>query len=384
VDSPSFAYLFRFEERDESSSSSSPLPPRVVICGGKGGVGKTTTASSLAVSLAAQGHNVAIISTDPAHSLGDCLDMPSLGQNGGQLADCSLVGVPGNTGDGSLSAMEIDAASAIQQFKDVVNSLVGRGADGDDRGDGGGSGSGGTLGNALRDLEGIFDTLPAGTDEVVALAKIVSLVRKGGFDRIVLDTAPTGHTLRMLSTPGFLAELIDRLLAIADKINSNAAVRFFLSARRDGSLEEAAVQAKSELLKFQLQMYELEDTFSDADRTEFLIVTIATELAARESIRLLNDLTFESPDWPIKVRNVVVNQVLSEDDSSAQDFLSHVAKSQKSSIEELERSTESLAIRITKAPYLDTEPRGVYGLKILADELLPQAQRDAAVVEATA
>jgi arsenite-transporting ATPase len=310
--------------------------------------------------------------------------MPSLGQNGGQLADCSLVGVPGNTGDGSLSAMEIDAASAIQQFKDVVNSLVGRGADGDDRGDGGGSGSGGTLGNALRDLEGIFDTLPAGTDEVVALAKIVSLVRKGGFDRIVLDTAPTGHTLRMLSTPGFLAELIDRLLAIADKINSNAAVRFFLSARRDGSLEEAAVQAKSELLKFQLQMYELEDTFSDADRTEFLIVTIATELAARESIRLLNDLTFESPDWPIKVRNVVVNQVLSEDDSSAQDFLSHVAKSQKSSIEELERSTESLAVRITKAPYLDTEPRGVYGLKILSDELLPQGQRDAAVVEATA
>ena len=57
--------------------------------------------------------------------------------------------------------------------------------------------------------------MPAGTDEVVALAKIVNLVKKGGFDRIVLDTAPTGHTLRMLSTPGFLADLIERLLRMS-------------------------------------------------------------------------------------------------------------------------------------------------------------------------
>ena len=120
-------------------------------------------------------------------------------------------------------------------------------------------------------------------------------------------------------------------------------------------------------------MYDLEDMFSDAAMTEFVVVTVATELAARESIRLLNDLTFEAPDMPIKVRNVVINQVLDDDDDGAKVFLDHIAQSQSGSIDELERtisSTSTIPIRITKARYLDTEPRGVFGLKVFADELL--------------
>ena len=202
--------------------------------------------------------------------------------------------------------------------------------------------------NTLRELEQVFDTLPAGTDEVVALAQVVNLVKKGGFDRIVLDTAPTGHTLRMLSTPGFLAELIDRLLGIAQKINSNAAVKLLIAtaARSSGvggasssdDMEAAGAAAKSKLLSFQLQMYDLEDMFANPDQTEFLIVTVPTELAVRESVRLLNDLTYEAPDMPIKVRNVVVNQVLTDDGSDIQTFVSHVRDSQAASIRELEQA----------------------------------------------
>ena len=230
--------------------------------------------------------------------------------------------------------------------------------------------------NALQGLEEVFDTLPAGTDEVVALAKIVALVKKGNYDRIVLDTAPTGHTLRMLSTPAFLAELIDRLLAIAEKVNSNSMVKMLVASGGNAEkMETAASAAKSQLLSFQLQMYDLEDMFADAELTEFVIVTVATELAARESIRLLNDLTFEDPDMPVKVRNLVVNQVLSDNDSDAELFLQHVAATQQSSIQTLEHalSLQEHPPRITTAQYLDTEPRGVFGLKVFASELLSES-----------
>ncbi|KAG7353453.1 anion-transporting ATPase-like domain containing protein [Nitzschia inconspicua] len=349
VNNPNFSHLMEEGRADDC---------KVLICGGKGGVGKTTTSSSLAVSMAAKWHNVALISTDPAHSLGDAIDMNLAG---GNLVDCPLVGVPPSMG--SLSVLEVDPSQSINQFKGVVDKLIGGGDDESNSG----------VRNTLKELEEVFDTLPAGTDEVVALAKVINLVKKGGYDRIVIDTAPTGHTLRMLSTPGFLAELIDRLLAIADKVNSNAAVKLLVAgSAKSEELETAAITAKSTLLSFQMQMYDLEDLFSDPYQTEFIIVTVPTELAVRESTRLLNDLTFEAPDMPIKVRNVVVNQVLKDDGSDAQTFLSHVHDGQMTSIEELRSATCHMSSPpcVTTVPYIDTEPRGVFGLNILADALL--------------
>jgi arsenite/tail-anchored protein-transporting ATPase len=310
--------------------------------------------------MAAKGHNVALISTDPAHSLGDAVEMDL---QGGNLIDCPLIGVPPS--EGSLSVLEVDPSKSISQFKGLVNKLIGGNSDDD------ASSSG--IRNTLKELEEVFDTLPAGTDEVVALAKVINLVKKGDFDRIVIDTAPTGHTLRMLSTPGFLAELIERLLIISDKVNSNAAVRLLVaSSARSEDLETATATAKSTLLSFQLQMYDLEDLFADPYQTEFIIVTIPTELAIRESTRLLNDLTFESPDMPIKVRNVVANQVLKDDGSDAKTYLSHVHDGQMTSIKDLRSVTSDMSKppRLTLVPYIDTEPRGVFGLNILAEELL--------------
>ena len=334
----------------------------IAVANQKGGVGKTTTSSSLAVSMATKGHKVALISTDPAHSVGDALDMDF---KGGKLTDVPLIGVPPT--DGSLSVMEIDPSAALSQFKGVIDQLVG--------GETTGSSSDAALRNTLKDVQEVFSTLPAGTDEVVALAKIVNLVKKGGFDRIVLDTAPTGHTLRMLSTPGFLAELIDRILLISDKINSNSAVKLLIgSSGRSEEIATAVSTAKSTLLSFQLQMYDLEDLFADADQTEFLIVTVPTELAVRESTRLLNDLTFGSPDMPIKCRHIVANQVLGQDGSDARSFLGHLSKTQATSVRDLEQylSLGRSEVEVTKINYLDTEPRGVFGLKVLASELIKE------------
>lgn len=177
----------------------------------------------------------------------------------------------------------------------------------------------------------------------------------------------------MLSTPSFLAELIERLLKISDKIRSNVAMSMFLaSAARSQQWEEKAAQARSALLNFQFQMYDLEDLFANAEQTEFMIVTVPTELAVRESMRLLNDLTFESPELPIKVRNIVANQIL--EDNNVPVFLDHVRTSQQKSIETLKQAVEtnSYSPELTFVPYLDTEPRGVFGLKVLADALLKE------------
>lgn len=150
------------------------------------------------------------------------------------------------------------------------------------------------------------------------------------------------------------------------------------SAAGGQDLETKAQAARQALLSFQFQMYDLEDLFSNAQQTEFLIVTVPTELAVRESVRLLNDLTFESADLPIKVRNVVANQILSEDGSDVSMFLDRVARGQRLSIEELKSaaSGRSVPMEITRVPYLDTEPRGVFGLKALAEELLKEEEEE--------
>ena len=92
---------------------------------------------------------VALISTDPAHSLGDAIDMDF---SGGDLIDCPLIGVPGATGEGSLSVMEIDPSNALGQFKGVVNKLIGKTGETSSQG-------GNDLKATLQDLEGILEDL---------------------------------------------------------------------------------------------------------------------------------------------------------------------------------------------------------------------------------
>ena len=102
-------------------------------------------------------------------------------------------------------------------------------------------------------------------------------------------------------------------------------------------------------------MYDLEDLLGNAALTEFLIVTVPTELAIRESMRLLNDLTFD--EMPIKVRNVVVNQV-SDHQETAGAFLSHVAHRQQASITDLEQfSAGRLSPNLSLGPLQGLSPR---------------------------
>jgi anion-transporting ArsA/GET3 family ATPase len=92
--------------------------------------------------------------------------------------------------------------------------------------------------------------------------------------------------------------------------------------------------------------------------------------------RLLNDLTLEAPDMPIKVRNIVVNQVLKDDGSDIETFVSHISDGQESAISDLTEAMQGMVSPpgISKIPYLDVEPREVYALKSFGDLLVSEGR----------
>ena len=182
---------------------------RFILVGGKGGVGKTTSSSALAVACAERGHNTLIVSTDPAHSLGDALDI--------DLSSGEVARIEGIAG-ASLYAVEVKVDEAVLEFKRLVSGLA--------AGESGGGGSSTDIG--IADFADVFDVVPPGVDELIALAKIVALARSDSyglhFDRVIVDTAPTGHTLRLLTFPEFLDRFIERLLILKDRFRGAANV----------------------------------------------------------------------------------------------------------------------------------------------------------------
>ncbi|MCB4824433.1 arsenical pump-driving ATPase [Roseicella aerolata] len=165
---------------------SSPLPawlrdpPRQLFFTGKGGVGKTSLACATAITLAEAGRRVLLVSTDPASNLDEMLGQP--------LTDAPrpIPGVPG------LSALNIDPEAAAEAYRRRVLDQFGPQAGAEERA------------TVREQLSG------ACTTEIAAFDEFAGLLAGGaeGFDHVIFDTAPTGHTLRLLSLPkawtGFL------------------------------------------------------------------------------------------------------------------------------------------------------------------------------------
>ncbi|MGH3624321.1 MAG: ArsA family ATPase, partial [Sciscionella sp.] len=154
-----------------------------LIFTGKGGVGKTTVAAATAIHLADRGVRTLVISTDPAHSLGDCLRIP-LGSRPREVAE-------------NLAAMELDTREEMAlRFGDVREVLM-----------------------KQMSRQGVTTALAEeivnfpGADELFGLLKLAEVKASGEFDAVVVDTAPTGNTLRFLHFPEFLSP-VRRALAI--------------------------------------------------------------------------------------------------------------------------------------------------------------------------
>src|SRR5438067_1076640 len=176
-----------------------PLLPasRYLFFGGKGGVGKTTAATSAALHLLKNleaGEQILLFSTDPAHSLSDSL--------GKKIGD-RLIEVA-RRGGARLFAYEMDAGAALEKFKvkhrAVLSEIAERGTLLDES-----------------DINELLNLSLPGMDEVMALFELSELDRASNFARIVVDTAPSGHTTRMLRLPEVFGQMISALDRMSDK-----------------------------------------------------------------------------------------------------------------------------------------------------------------------
>ncbi|MFL5821133.1 MAG: ArsA family ATPase [Solirubrobacteraceae bacterium] len=164
---------------------------RVCVCGGSGGVGKTTTAAAIAMGMAARGARVAVVTIDPARRLADSLGLETLG-NEPRLVEPQRFGEAGVEMRGELWAMMLDAK---RTFDEVIERLA---PDASTREE--------ILANRI--YQQLSDAV-AGSQEYTAMSKLYDLHREGGFDLLVLDTPPSRNALDFLDAPDRLTRFLE-------------------------------------------------------------------------------------------------------------------------------------------------------------------------------
>jgi arsenite-transporting ATPase len=239
-----------------------PSRLRVVLLGGKGGVGKTSAAVVVADALARAGRRrVLLLSADPAHSLADALDAP--------VGD-RAVPVRGARG---VSARELDASAAHARRRDLYR----RGAEALFDAIGRGTAVDSSLDRAA--ARELFDLAPPGIDELFAVLAVTDALRasrgkRRAHDVVVLDTAPTGHALRLLAMPELALEWARSFMAVLLKYRQVAGL---------GRLAEELLAAARDLRALAALLH------AEAG-TAFVAVTRPGALPRLETVRLVGRL----------------------------------------------------------------------------------------------
>ena len=247
-------------------------PPelQLLIFGGKGGVGKTTCATAAALRLAARSpqSSFLLVSTDPAHSLAD------------SLADL----VP----PGNLKVLELDPQEYLLDFKNKHNDKLREIA------------SRGTFLNN-EEINRFLDLSLPGLDELMAFLEISAWVEKRVYDCIIVDTAPSGHTLRLLTMPEFLRKWVAMLATLLAK---HRCMKWAFARSRDRDDLDAFLDELTSSVE------QMEAILQDSARCSFVPVMLAEVMSLRETVAIVR----EADRLKLPIDDIIVNKLHPESD----------------------------------------------------------------------
>lgn len=301
------------------------------MIGGKGGVGKTTCSAALAYHFARSGHKTLLISSDPTPSLSDIFET-GIGDE-----EKRVEGVP------NLFGLEISSEVILRRWKE-------------------------RFGPEIHEVLSAFSSLDydfvdyiggaPGIEEEYMLNSILELVESGKYGRVIWDTAPAGHTLRLLRLPQMFLNHLE------------AAARFYMNLY--GAFEKISStvrlkKSKRTLLQIIEGWRELSqkvlDFIRDHERTGYIIVTIAEALGVRLTDRVLKDLG----EFQLSVDHLIVNNLVEEADC---EFHRRRRAMQRRYLENL-RQNYGARMNLIELPLLPYEVKGIQGIAHVADLLFP-------------
>lgn len=306
---------------------------KMLLFGGKGGVGKTTCAASTSV-FAAENLNkkVLVISTDPAHSLGD-----SLGQvlTPGEVTKVNDVK--------NLWALEISPEMEQSQVSNMLSMIPQEDF---------------PLGDEMKDLTQLN---PPGIDEAMAFGKVLEYIDNSDYDLIIFDTAPTGHTLRLLSIPQMLSGWMGKIITLRLKMGKIFEMfKGLLKKKSDDDKEEEDPLDTLKKLKESIESANL--SLTNPEKTSFIICTIAEIMSIYETERLISSLI----EYNIPSNHILINQLYPEHLDCK--FCQVRRQMQQNHVKNI-RELFGKNYNITELPLFDNEVRNIDKLRLFAKYL---------------